>query len=66
MTVAAQARLDSRYAGTKTPGAGPHRLNAGDHVSDGSVAMTEHAVVIAGCGPTGMMLAGERPFARGR
>ena len=34
--------------------------------TDGSVAMIEHAVVIAGCGPTGMMLAGERPFARGR
>jgi hypothetical protein len=29
-------------------------------------AMTEHAAVIAGGGPIGMMLAGERPFARGR
>jgi hypothetical protein len=29
-------------------------------------AMTEHAVVIARGGPSGMMLAGERPFARGR
>jgi 2-polyprenyl-6-methoxyphenol hydroxylase-like FAD-dependent oxidoreductase len=32
-------------------------------VSDGSVAMTEHAVVIAGGGPTGLMLAGELALA---
>jgi hypothetical protein len=31
-----------------------------------SVAMTAHAVVIAGGGPSGLMLAGERPFVRGR
>ena len=32
-------------------------------VSGGSVAMTEHAVVIAGGGPTGLMLAGELALA---
>jgi 2-polyprenyl-6-methoxyphenol hydroxylase-like FAD-dependent oxidoreductase len=32
-------------------------------VSEGSVAMTEHAVVIAGGGPTGLMLAGELALA---
>jgi 3-(3-hydroxy-phenyl)propionate hydroxylase len=32
-------------------------------VSDGRVAMTEHAVVIAGAGPTGMMLAAELALA---
>src|SRR4051812_360075 len=34
-------------------------------VSDGSVAMTEHAVVIAGAGPAGMMLAAELALAKG-
>jgi 2-polyprenyl-6-methoxyphenol hydroxylase-like FAD-dependent oxidoreductase len=40
--------------------------NAGDvlDVSDGRVAMTEHAVVIAGGGPTGMMLAAELALAK--
>jgi 2-polyprenyl-6-methoxyphenol hydroxylase-like FAD-dependent oxidoreductase len=33
-------------------------------VSDGSVAMTEHAVAIAGGGPTGMMLAAELALAK--
>ncbi len=33
-------------------------------VSDGSVAMTEHAVVIAGGGPAGMMLAAELALAK--
>jgi 3-(3-hydroxy-phenyl)propionate hydroxylase len=33
-------------------------------VSDGSVAMTEHAVVIAGAGPAGMMLAAELALAK--
>jgi 3-(3-hydroxy-phenyl)propionate hydroxylase len=33
-------------------------------VSDGRAAMTEHAVVIAGGGPTGMMLAAELALAR--
>jgi 2-polyprenyl-6-methoxyphenol hydroxylase-like FAD-dependent oxidoreductase len=33
-------------------------------VSDGSVAMTEHAVVIAGSGPAGMMLAAELALAK--
>jgi 2-polyprenyl-6-methoxyphenol hydroxylase-like FAD-dependent oxidoreductase len=39
--------------------------NAGDSldVSDGRAAMTEHAVVIAGGGPTGMMLAAELALA---
>ena len=32
--------------------------------SDGSAAMTEHAVVIAGGGPTGMMLAAELALAQ--
>src|SRR6476646_10643280 len=32
--------------------------------ADRSVAMTEHAVVIAGGGPTGLMLAGELALAR--
>ena len=32
-------------------------------LSDGRAAMTEHAVVIAGGGPTGMMLAGELALA---
>src|SRR5215207_9414796 len=32
-------------------------------MSEGSVAMTEHAVVIAGGGPTGLMLAGELALA---
>jgi 3-(3-hydroxy-phenyl)propionate hydroxylase len=36
---------------------------AGD-VSDGSVTMTEHAVVIAGGGPAGMMLAAELALAK--
>ncbi|HKR86144.1 MAG TPA: FAD-dependent monooxygenase, partial [Terriglobales bacterium] len=31
--------------------------------SDGGVAMSEHAVVIAGGGPTGLMLAGELALA---
>src|ERR671923_140712 len=34
------------------------------NVSNGSVAMTEHAVVIAGGGPAGMMLAAELALAR--
>jgi 3-(3-hydroxy-phenyl)propionate hydroxylase len=40
--------------------------NAGDvlDVSDGSAAMTEHAVVIAGGGPAGMMLAAELALAK--
>ena len=33
-------------------------------VSDGSVAMSEHAVVIAGGGPAGMMLAAELALAK--
>src|SRR5919201_5730149 len=33
-------------------------------VPDGSVAMTEHAVVIAGAGPAGMMLAAELALAK--
>jgi 2-polyprenyl-6-methoxyphenol hydroxylase-like FAD-dependent oxidoreductase len=33
-------------------------------VSDGSVAMTEHAVVVAGGGPAGMMLAAELALAK--
>src|SRR3954469_17319739 len=33
-------------------------------VSDGSVAMTEHAVLIAGGGPAGMMLAAELALAK--
>ena len=33
-------------------------------VSGGSVAMTEHAVVIAGGGPAGMMLAAELALAK--
>jgi len=33
------------------------------HGSSGDVAMTEHAVVIAGAGPTGLMLAGELALA---
>src|SRR5829696_5728227 len=33
-------------------------------VCDGSVAMTEHAVVIAGGGPAGMMLAAELALAK--
>jgi hypothetical protein len=32
--------------------------------ADRSVAITEHAVVIAGGGPTGLMLAGELALAR--
>jgi ribulose 1,5-bisphosphate synthetase/thiazole synthase len=32
--------------------------------SNGSVAMTEHAVVLAGGGPTGMMLAAELALAK--
>src|SRR5688500_15241892 len=35
-----------------------------NEVSDGSVAMTEHGVVIAGGGPTGMMLAAELALAK--
>ena len=35
-----------------------------DDVSDGSAAMTEHAVVIAGGGPAGMMLAAELALAK--
>jgi 2-polyprenyl-6-methoxyphenol hydroxylase-like FAD-dependent oxidoreductase len=35
-----------------------------DDLSDGSVAMPEHAVVIAGGGPTGMMLAAELALAK--
>ena len=35
-----------------------------DDVSEGRVAMTEHAVVIAGGGPTGMMLAAELALAK--
>jgi 2-polyprenyl-6-methoxyphenol hydroxylase-like FAD-dependent oxidoreductase len=40
--------------------------NAGDFldVSDGRAAMTEHAVAIAGGGPTGMMLAAELALAK--
>jgi 2-polyprenyl-6-methoxyphenol hydroxylase-like FAD-dependent oxidoreductase len=42
------------------------RRNAGDFLdlSDGREAMTEHAVVIAGGGPAGMMLAAELALAR--
>jgi len=35
-----------------------------DDLSDGSVAMSGHAVVIAGGGPTGMMLAAELALAK--
>jgi 2-polyprenyl-6-methoxyphenol hydroxylase-like FAD-dependent oxidoreductase len=35
-----------------------------DDIPDGSVAMTEHAVVVAGGGPTGMMLAAELALAK--
>ena len=39
----------------------------GQNPTDGSgETMQGHAVVIAGRGPTGLVLAGERPFARGR
>ena len=39
----------------------------GQNPSDGRGEMMEgHAVVIAGRGPTGLVLAAERPFARGR
>jgi len=34
-------------------------VSGGTDISEGSVAMTEHAVAIAGGGPTGMMLAAE-------
>ncbi len=39
-------------------------MRAVHDVSDGSVAMTEHAVVIAGGGPAGMMLAAELALAK--
>jgi hypothetical protein len=39
----------------------------GQNPTDGGGEMMQgHAVVIAGRGPTGLVLAGERPFARGR
>ena len=39
----------------------------GQNPTDGSGEMMQgHAVVVAGRGPTGLVLAGERPFARGR
>ena len=39
----------------------------GQNPTDGSGELMQgHAVVIAGPGPTGLVLAGERPFARGR
>jgi 2-polyprenyl-6-methoxyphenol hydroxylase-like FAD-dependent oxidoreductase len=41
-----------------------HNALVGLDVSDGGVAMTEHAVVIAGGGPTGMMLAAELALAK--
>ena len=45
-------------------GKGFNVKRVGSLVSQGSVAVTEHAVVIAGGGPTGLMLAGELALAR--